>query len=148
MRNICMRVGKSPGPTAKALLSSLVLLLPTVVYAQTNPIFDRLKKAACSPIGPFNCSGLDDAQTSGLRRAAQIGGIILGSLLAFLGIVFLVLMIYAGLQWMTARGNEQQVEKAKKTIEHTAIGLLIVVLAYALVTLASTLIGKIGVLKT
>lgn len=121
-------------------------MLPALVYAQTppNPIMDRLKSAACI-FGPFACIK-DTGPSSGLRQAAQIGGIILGSLLAFLGIVFMVLMVMAGLRWMTARGNEQEVEKAKKTIEGAAIGLLIVVLAYALVSLASYIIGKIGLL--
>jgi len=52
-------------------------------------------------------------------------------LLSFLGVAFLGLMIYAGIMWMTADGNEQTVDKAKKIIEESVIGLIIVIAAYA-----------------
>lgn len=52
--------------------------------------------------------------------------------LSFLGIVFMILMVYGGYVWMTARGNEQEVEKAKNTIMTAVIGLIIVASAYAI----------------
>jgi hypothetical protein len=51
--------------------------------------------------------------------------------LELLGFIFVILMIYAGILWMTAGGNEKQVEKAKNIISRAAIGLVIVVSAYA-----------------
>ncbi len=58
--------------------------------------------------------------------------IMIKGLLGFLGILFTVLIIYAGWQWMTAGGNEEQVAKAKKTLSDASIGLFLVVVAYAL----------------
>ena len=58
--------------------------------------------------------------------------LMINGLLGFLGILFTVLIIYAGWQWMTAGGNEEQVSKAKKTITNSTIGLLVVIVAYAL----------------
>ena len=52
--------------------------------------------------------------------------------LGALGIVFFGLMTYAGIRWMTARGNEELVGKAKHTLEAAMIGLIIIVLSYAL----------------
>jgi hypothetical protein len=52
-------------------------------------------------------------------------------ILAFLGIIFLGLIIYGGILWMTAAGNEPTVDKAKKIIEEATIGLVIVIAAYA-----------------
>ncbi len=52
--------------------------------------------------------------------------------LELLGFIFVILMIYAGILWMTAGGNEKQVEKAKNIISRAAIGLIIVVSAYAI----------------
>jgi hypothetical protein len=48
------------------------------------------------------------------------------------GIIFLFLLIYGGIFWMTARGNESQVEKAKNIITNSLVGLIIVLLAYAI----------------
>ena len=53
-------------------------------------------------------------------------------ILSFVGVIFLVLMIYAGFTWMLAAGNEQQVEKARKVLIASIIGILIVLSAYAI----------------
>ena len=60
-----------------------------------------------------------------------IGGV-LKAAIALLGIIFVVLIVYAGFLWMTARGQEEQVTKAKDTIQRSVIGLLIVIAAYAI----------------
>ncbi|MEA3398204.1 MAG: hypothetical protein U9R06_00470 [Patescibacteria group bacterium] len=57
---------------------------------------------------------------------------IIKTALSFLGVIFLILIIYGGFIWMTARGNEQQAEKAKNILIAAVIGLIIVVLAYAI----------------
>lgn len=63
--------------------------------------------------------------------STQIGTIV-GAVLAFVGVIFLILMIYGGFLWMTAGGNDQQVEKAKNLITAAIIGLVIVFAAYAI----------------
>jgi membrane-anchored glycerophosphoryl diester phosphodiesterase (GDPDase) len=51
-------------------------------------------------------------------------------MLALLAVVFI---IYAGFVWMTAAGNEEKIERAKKIISSAVIGLVIVILAWAIV---------------
>ena len=63
---------------------------------------------------------------------AVIIGKIVGAALAFIGILFFILMIYGGFLWMTARGNEENVTKAKELIIAAVIGLVIVLAAYAI----------------
>jgi len=53
----------------------------------------------------------------------------------FIGVTFLIIMIYAGFKWMTARGNEQEVESAKNIIIYAVIGLVVVLAGYAIVKL-------------
>jgi cbb3-type cytochrome oxidase subunit 3 len=72
------------------------------------------------------------AQAGVISSLPQIIGRIVGAGLAFLGVVFLLLMIYGGFIWMLARGNEQEVEKAKNLIQAAVIGLMIVLSAYAI----------------
>lgn len=57
---------------------------------------------------------------------------VIAQVLTFIGIVFLILVVYAGLLWMTAAGKEEQLEKARKILTTAAVGLLIVILAYAI----------------
>jgi len=59
-------------------------------------------------------------------------GKVVGALLAFVGVLFFILMIYGGFLWMTARGNEQEVTKAKDLIVSATIGLIIVLASYAI----------------
>jgi hypothetical protein len=56
---------------------------------------------------------------------------IINLVLSFLGIVF-ILFIYAGANWMLAGGNEEKVGKSKKLIKQAVIGLIIVLVSYAL----------------
>jgi hypothetical protein len=60
-----------------------------------------------------------------------IGGVI-GGALAFIGVLFLGLMIYGGFTWMNARGNDADTKKARDIIQAAVIGLIIVLAAYAI----------------
>jgi type IV secretion system pilin len=58
--------------------------------------------------------------------------------IGLLGIVFLVLTIYAGFLYLTARGEEEKVKHAKETLSRGVIGLLIISAAYAIATFVIT----------
>jgi hypothetical protein len=62
----------------------------------------------------------------------SVVSLLIQSVLGLLGVIFLVLLIYGGFIWMTARENEQKAEKAKATMTNAIIGLVIVFGAYAI----------------
>ncbi len=51
---------------------------------------------------------------------------------SIVGLAFLILMVYAGFRWMTARGNDENVTKARDTIIGSIIGLAIVVSGFTI----------------
>lgn len=51
-------------------------------------------------------------------------------LLSFIGLILLVLIIIAGIQWMTSGGNEEIIKKAKSTIKNAIIGLFIIIASW------------------
>ena len=59
-------------------------------------------------------------------------GSVVQVILSLVGVFFLALMIYGGFLWMTDRGNSDQVERAKKLITAAIIGLLIILMSYAI----------------
>ncbi|MBP9731940.1 MAG: hypothetical protein KBD29_00570 [Candidatus Magasanikbacteria bacterium] len=59
-------------------------------------------------------------------------GNVIKTVLSLVGIIFLVLTVYAGYLWMTARGEDEQVSKAKEIIKSSIMGLFIVVSSYAI----------------
>jgi hypothetical protein len=63
---------------------------------------------------------------------AQILETVISAFLSLLGIIFLVLIIYAGFGWMTAQGDEEKVTKAKDTLTRAIIGLIIIIAAYSI----------------
>lgn len=64
--------------------------------------------------------------------AEGIIGLIITTALTFVGVIFLALTLYGGYIWMIARGNEQEVERAKNIIINSIIGLVVVIAAYAI----------------
>jgi len=70
--------------------------------------------------------------TSGSETVDSKISLIIKSVLSFLGVIFLILMIYGGFLWMTAAGNEQQIEKAETLLASAVIGLIVVISAYAI----------------
>lgn len=62
----------------------------------------------------------------------EIIGILINICLSLLGIVFLILVIYAGYLWLTAAGDEKNLQKAKNTLITAISGLIITLSAYAI----------------
>lgn len=66
------------------------------------------------------------------NAAAEIVATVIQAFIGLLGVIFLVLIVYAGYNWMTANGDEGKVSKAKDTITRAIIGLIIVLAAYSI----------------
>jgi TRAP-type C4-dicarboxylate transport system permease small subunit len=75
------------------------------------------------------------AEAAGFSEPAspvEIIAALIGVFLSFLGIIFLILIIYGGFVWMTSGGNETKVLKAKKILERAVVGLIIIMASYGI----------------
>lgn len=63
----------------------------------------------------------------------------INTIIGVLGIVAVVVMIIGGVTYMTSAGDASKVKKAKDTILYGAIGLIIVMLSFAIVNWVITL---------
>lgn len=52
--------------------------------------------------------------------------------LGLLGIVAVIIILYAGVIWMTAQGDKTKTDKSKKLMTEGVIGLAIILAAYAI----------------
>ncbi|MCU0679672.1 MAG: pilin [Planctomycetes bacterium] len=52
--------------------------------------------------------------------------------LSFLGIIMIIVVILAGIRWMTAGGNQDRVSQAQQQIKNAAIGMIIILASYAI----------------
>ena len=73
-----------------------------------------------------------DATQLGEEDLKKTIGEIVKVVLGFLGIIAVLIVLWAGFLWMTATGNEDQITKAKGILVGGLIGLLIVLSAYAI----------------
>lgn len=80
----------------------------------------------------------------GSKDPVVIVGSVIKILLSFLGVIFLVLLIYGGYLWMMDRGEEALAKKAKDIIKNAIIGLIIVLAAYAITNFVMGVIHPIG----
>ncbi|PLX26792.1 hypothetical protein C0583_05850 [Candidatus Parcubacteria bacterium] len=106
------------------LLFSLFLGLATAVDANSGSANNVVWGGQAENIQSRTALGNDDPRLI----AANIINLILG----FLGILSVCIILYAGFRWMTAAGNTDQVDSAKKTLSAGVIGLVIILASYAL----------------
>jgi len=65
--------------------------------------------------------------------------------LSFLGIIALILNLYAGFLWMTSGGDEDKIDRAKKILRNAIIGLVIILSSWAITTyIISRFTGSLG----
>lgn len=62
--------------------------------------------------------------------------------LEFAGAVAVIFLMVGGFQYVSSRGNEEAMEKAKKTITSAVIGIVLIVMAYAIVTIVNDLLTR------
>lgn len=74
-------------------------------------------------------AGFDTPDKSNLPEL--IGRVIKG-FLSILGVIFMSYIVYGGTLWITARGEEEKITRAKAIIRGSVIGLIIVFAAYAI----------------
>ena len=90
-----------------------------------------------------NVGGLPDASSPDDVRQVIID--ILAAVLNFLALIAVVVIIIAGIRLIVSQGEEEQKEKAKKTIFYAVIGLIIVLFARVIVSLITVyLAGSIN----
>ncbi len=100
--------------------------------------------AAVSPVSlPVYADSRDEAQ-NGAKLANSGGGsnqnlpdiitTIINVMLFIAAALAVIMIIYGGIRYITAHGDEKQVKVAKDPIVYSVTGLIIAILAYALVT--------------
>lgn len=53
--------------------------------------------------------------------------------LGVLGLIAVIMILFGGVMWMTSAGNEEKVRKAKEILRAAIIGLVVILLSWALV---------------
>lgn len=110
---------------------SLIFIL-SANFAVAQPAQNPVTPPASDPYGLTDTAqeaGLISQNTTPLT-VSQIIGMIINAFLGLVGVIYLVLIIYSGVVWMTAGGNEETITKAKKKLVNATIGLILIFTAF------------------
>lgn len=110
------------------LTAALAIILPiSAVLAQTSATTTSIAETVNRPTQVMlGRTGLNPFSLG------QIIAVVIQAALSLLGIIFLIIIVFAGYRWMTAAGNEESIQKAQDSIKRAIIGLVIVLMAYAI----------------
>ena len=100
----------------KKILTFALLLVPTMVSAQSA--------------GDFGVDDLSSVNLGSQELETTIAGVV-NIVLGFLGILTTLIILFGGFKWMTSYGSSDKVDEAKKLIGAGVIGLVIVLVSYA-----------------
>ncbi len=100
----------------------LGLVLAAVLFI--DPAFAQLIDASDSPSNISGATGSEGSFRTILRT-------IINFALYFLGLVATIMVIYGGFLYITSQGEDT--EKAKKVLMYAAIGIVIILISFALV---------------
>lgn len=117
------------------MLKKIGLILLSLLFAGMiiSPAQAQLKNAnTFSGLAEKTFSGTFNTDVNVQKTVASSVGEIIGIALSFIGVILLVIMVYAGFLWLTAGGNDQQIDRAKKWIINSIIGMIIALSAYAI----------------
>lgn len=64
--------------------------------------------------------------------------------ITFLGLIAVVMVMYSGFLWMTSEGDPEKINKAKKTLINSVIGLIIALFSFAIVAFIANLMNGGG----
>lgn len=129
-------ITKYRGGVTIFIIVALFCLLAVGVQASVGDAINKLNSTA-------DQAGFDTTKKDVKTVIADLIPVLLG----FLGVIFMLLIIISGFQWMTAGGNTEKINKARQRMINASIGLAVVVLAYALSAFVLGQLIKVGGIK-
>ena len=112
------------GLAATATLTASALIAPAV--------------SAETPAQKYTGTAAQQAATADSRDLMSILNLIINVALGVIGFVAVVMIIMGGVQYTTSSGDAAKVTKAKNTILYGVVGLVIALLAFAIVNFILT----------
>ncbi|MEI7498466.1 MAG: hypothetical protein WCK11_04240 [Candidatus Falkowbacteria bacterium] len=114
------------------LIITLALTFPILVFAKLGEWSSFLEKGGSKSY---------DTTVNQSTVSIYVANILL--VIPILGFVFIIHMVLAGYEWMTAAGDSKKVEEAQKRIKNAIIGLVLFFGAYAMIYFIVSSLGVI-----
>ncbi|MBI4779652.1 hypothetical protein HY797_04365 [Candidatus Falkowbacteria bacterium] len=113
----------------KIIFFSLIFVLSFLIVAQAGLALDPRTMDGLNTTAQ---GGFGEDITKSETDLPTLIGRIVGVGLSLLGVVFFVIIVYAGISWIMAMGKEEKINQAKEMIIGAILGLIVVLAAYAI----------------
>ena len=119
----------------KSFFIAVMLLLAVLPLITSQPVFadcisDPTSAGCPCALNSSSAACQDLSKPDGLSNTLKNAT---NTVLFIAGALAVIMIIYGAIRFMTAHGNEKQVESARLIVTYSVIGLIIAILAYALV---------------
>jgi amino acid transporter len=118
---------------AELIVVVMIMALPFMALA--GVAHADIPQPDCSQLNGVRCDSVD--LTGAIIR-------VLKYVIGIAGLIAVAFLILGGFRYMTSAGNEEMVEKGKKTIINALIGIAVVILSYVIVGLISNTVSNAG----
>lgn len=119
---------------------ALAMIAATIVTSALAPMSCQANgdpmKDACSKVRKVGNSAACDALQINGDQVDKVNSIISNvttKLLFFVGVACVIMIIYSGVQYITSAGDTSKTKKATQTMIYAIVGLVIAVMAYAII---------------
>ena|SRR3989338_4971925 len=114
--------------------SLMALALLALSFFGVDPVHAQL-------ISDFDSPDNISQATGGEGSFRTLARTIVNFFLYFLGFLATIMIIYGGVLYVTSAGNDENVGKAKKILLYAIVGIIVILLSFAIV---NTIIGGAG----
>lgn len=115
----------------KKIISSLIIATTIFFFPVFNTYADWKDDEACK-LNP------EAAMCQTQQTAPNLAIILINVVIGVLGVAAVAFIIVSGYRYTTAQGNPDQVAKARQGIVFSVIGLIVAILAFAIVNFVSS----------
>jgi len=115
-----------------AFFLSLTLATPITAHAQAQP-WSGCTQSVSTPNGT--------EQIASLKCLPIVFSNVVTAALEFVGAVAVILLVYAGIRFVTSGGDPKQVAAARQIITYAIIGLVIVLCSFGIIMFISYITG-------
>jgi hypothetical protein len=121
--------------TLLSLAAVVGLLTFAPNYANATPASEEIKKGVKVVGGEEVCK---DATGAVVDCFSQQVKTIVNILFYIIGVLSVIVIIFGGIRYVTSTGDSSRVKAAKDTVTYAVIGLIVALLAYAIVNFVLT----------
>lgn len=118
---------------AKEVGATLTVAALTVAAASTKSVYAEDNKKTAGQAGQEASDGLGKVNPGAETDLNGLIATIINMVFGLIGIIAVIMIIIGGVNYTLSQGDSTKVQKAKNTILYGVIGLVVVLLAFAIV---------------